>query len=236
LAVVAGEKIHAMVEFVDGQEYALLAFAFSGAELGAVGEDGFAALRVLLGDVHDKRGGHAFEGSGVENLERAVGFAGERELLEPGEEASFVAERGGVIVIGVARFPIRKDYRVRAQIANDLREAQFILTRGLHVRVGDAEISTPGNFQDFRGEGGFFRAGFGGAARAHLAGGEIQDAGLVALLSHFDQRAPAGEFDVVGMRGDGENVEFHGGSSKLRGDCSTRARRRSRRARQWQGF
>src|ERR1700741_2677507 len=51
LAVVAGEQVHAVVELVDGQEYALFAFAFGGAELGAVSEYGFASLRVLLGDV-----------------------------------------------------------------------------------------------------------------------------------------------------------------------------------------
>jgi hypothetical protein len=33
-------------------------------------------------------------------------------------------------------------------------------------------------------------------------------------LSHFDQRAAAGEFDVVGVRGDGEDVEFHGEASE----------------------
>jgi len=37
LAVMAGEEVHAVVELVDGQEDALLAFAFGGAELGAVG-------------------------------------------------------------------------------------------------------------------------------------------------------------------------------------------------------
>ena len=93
LTVVAGEQVHAMVELVDGQEDALLALTFGGTKLRAVGEDGLAALRVLLGDVHDEGGRHAFERSGVKNFERAMRFAGERELLETGEEAAFVTER-----------------------------------------------------------------------------------------------------------------------------------------------
>jgi hypothetical protein len=36
-------------------------------------------------------------------------------------------------------------------------------------------------------------------------------------LRHFDQRAAAGEFHVVGMGGDGENVEFHGKASEESG-------------------
>ena len=213
LAVVAGEEVHAVVELVDGQEDALLAFAFGGTELGAVGEDRFAALRVLLGDVHDEGGGHTFEGSCVKNFERAMGFAGEGKLLEAREEAAFIAERGRVIVVGVARFPIRKDHGVGAEVADELREAHLILASGLHVGVRDAEVSAPGNFQDFSGEGGFFRAGFGRAAGAHFAGSKIEDAGLVALLRHFEQRAAAGEFNVVRVGGDRENVEFHGEAS-----------------------
>ena len=214
LAVVAGQEIHAVVELIDRQEDALLAFALGGAELGAIGEDGFAALRVLLADIHDESGRHAFEGSGVENFERAVGFAGERKLLESCEEATFVAERRSVIVVGMPRFPIRKDDGVGLKIADELREAHFVLASGLHIGIRDAEVSTPGDFQDFGGQGSFFGACFGSAAGSHFTGGEVKNAGFVPLLGHFDQRATAGEFNVVWMRCDGKNVEFHGEASK----------------------
>ena len=46
LAVMAGQQIHPVVEFVDGEKYALLAFAFSRAKLRAIGEDGLAAMKV----------------------------------------------------------------------------------------------------------------------------------------------------------------------------------------------
>jgi hypothetical protein len=213
LAVVASQQIHAVIKFVDREEDALLAFAFGGAKLGAVGEDGFATLRILFGDVHDEGGRHPFEGSGIENFEWAVRFTGERKLFESGEEATFVAERGSVIVVWMTRFPVRKDYRVGAQIADHLREAHLVLAGGLHIGIRDSQISTPRNFQDFGGERRFFRAGFRSAARAHFSGSEIENAGLVSFFSHFDQGTATSEFDVVGVRGDGENVEFHGDAS-----------------------
>src|SRR6266852_4968220 len=112
-----------MVELVDGQEYTLLALAFGGAELGAVGEDGFTALSVLPGDVHDEGGRHSFKRSGVKNFERAMGFAGEGELFQAREEAAFVAERRGVIVIRVACLPVWKDHGAWLKITDDLRQA-----------------------------------------------------------------------------------------------------------------
>src|SRR5258708_14189749 len=66
LAVVAGQEIHAVVELIDGQEDAVLAFALGRAELGAIGEDSFSALCGLLADIPDERGGPSFEGSRVE--------------------------------------------------------------------------------------------------------------------------------------------------------------------------
>jgi hypothetical protein len=49
-------------------------------------------------------------------------------------------------------------------------------------------------------------ADFGRAARAHFAGGEIEYAGFVALGVGFEKCAAAGEFNVVGVGGDGEKV------------------------------
>jgi len=63
------------------------------------------------------------------------------------------------------------------------------------------------------------RAGFRSAERTHFAGGEVEDAGFVAGLCHFEESAAAGEFDVVWMCGDGEKVEIHGSSVIVRHDC-----------------
>src|SRR6267142_2791163 len=61
--------------------------AFLGAKLRGEGEDGFAALGVLGGDVHDEGGADVGEGSGIENLEGAVRLAFESKLFEARQEA-----------------------------------------------------------------------------------------------------------------------------------------------------
>ena len=97
-AIVAGELVHLVFEAIDGEENFLLlmgfgGLAFLGAELRGEGADGFVALGILGGDVHDESGTHVGKGSGIENFEGAVRLAFERELLEAGEEAAFVGER-----------------------------------------------------------------------------------------------------------------------------------------------
>ena len=112
-------------------------------------------------------------------------------------------------MIGVASFPVRDNDRARAKLTDDASDRELVLAGGLHVGIGDAEGSAPGNFQDSRGEGCFFGADFRIAACAHFAGSEIEDSGLVTLGAGFEERAAAGEFDVVGMGGNGEKVERH---------------------------
>ena len=81
-----------------------------------------------------------------------------------------------------------------------------MLARGLHVRVRYVYRAAPGDFQDFCGDCGFFGANFWSASGAHFPGSEIENAGFVALLLGFEERAAASEFDVVGVGGYGEKV------------------------------
>src|SRR5882724_280251 len=99
----------------------------------------------------------------------------------------------------MAGFPVGKNDRVWTKLADDFGQREFILPRWLHVGVGHAERATVADSEDLGGAGGLFGAGVGSAAGAHLSGGKIEDAGLVALLGHFQQRAAASEFDVVGV-------------------------------------
>jgi hypothetical protein len=88
-------------------------------ELGGKGEDGAATLLEMWSDVYDEGGVNCGESGRIEDFERAVRFAVERQLLKAGEEATFVAESGSVVVVGMAGFPIGKDDRFRAQLADD---------------------------------------------------------------------------------------------------------------------
>src|SRR5882724_4489949 len=106
----------------------------------------------------------------------------------------------------MAGLPVRKDHGLRPELADHRCEAKFVLTRGLDVRIGDAESATPFDGKELGGLGGFFGASFRGAASAHFTCGQVEDASLVAALRHFQERAAASEFDVVRMRGDGQYV------------------------------
>src|SRR6267142_1274243 len=173
--------------------------AFLGAKLRGEGEDGFAALGVLGGDVHDEGGADVGEGSGIENLEGAVRLAFERKLFEARQEAGFVAERGSVIVVGVAGFPVGEDDSLWAKLAKDCGEAELVLAGGLDVGIGNAERAAPLYAEELGGFGGFLGARFWSAAGTHFTGREIEDAGFVAALCHFQERAAAGEFGVIGV-------------------------------------
>ena len=84
-----------------------------------------------------------------------------------------------------------------------------MLAAGLDVGVRHTEVATPAYAKELGGFGGFFGANFGGATRAHFAGGEIENARFVASVGHFQECAAAGEFHVVGVGGYGEQVEVH---------------------------
>src|SRR5689334_2718380 len=54
-------------------------------------------------------------------------------------------------------------------------------------------------------------------ARAEFPGRQIDDAGTVSETGAFRHRPAAGEFDVVGMRPDCQQIEFHRSSEKMIG-------------------
>ena len=76
----------------------------------------------------------------------------------------------------------------------------------LQARVREVQVAAPAEPHVPRRRFGFRHALLGRAARAHVAGRQIQHAGAVAPLRHADQRAAAGLLDIVGMRRDGQNV------------------------------
>jgi hypothetical protein len=218
---VTSELIHFVFETVDGEED--FAFAGRAGELRVKGTDGFVALGKLGGDVDDEGGAGVGEGGGVENFVRAEWVAADRELFEAGEKAAFVGESGRVVMIRVAGFPVRNDDGARAKFADGGGKAEFVFAGGLDIGIGNAESAAVFHFENFCCESGFFGAGLGRAECAHFSSGEIEDARFVAGLRHFEESAAAGEFNVVGMCGDGEKVEVHGGSWMMRDDCMREA-------------
>ena len=114
-----------------------------------------------------------------------MGFSGNGQLFQACEKAAFVGQLRGVIVVGMARFPVGQDDRLRAELANDCSQAQFVFSRGMHVGVTHTQGVAPAYAQELRSFGGFFGANLRRAARTHLARGQVENARLVAELSHF---------------------------------------------------
>src|SRR5580692_5433725 len=124
-------------------------------ELGSECQDGTATLLVMGGDVDDESGADGSVSRRIEDFERAMRLSVDGQLLEAGEKAGFVAERGGVVVVRVTGFPIRKDDGFGTELADDCGEAEFVLAAGLDVGVGDAEGATPAYPEELGGLGGF---------------------------------------------------------------------------------
>ncbi len=112
-------------------------------------------------------------------------------------------------MVRVPSFPVRNNDGARAKFADCGGEAEFVLARGLDVRIGNAKCSAVFYFEDFRGDSGFFSTKLRRAERAHFSGGEVEDSGFVAGLGHLEHGAAAGEFNVVGMSSDGKKIEVH---------------------------
>src|SRR5271168_4403832 len=107
----------------------------------------------------------------------------------------------------MAALPVGQNDDARAGLANYGCDLQPVLPRVFDSPIRDVEGVTPGRAENFRGVGGFTGAIVGGAARTHLALGQVEDAGALSVLRSFQQRAAAGLLDVVAVRGYGENVE-----------------------------
>src|SRR5437899_4180594 len=101
-----------------------------------------------------------------------------------------------MVMVRMARFPVGKDDRFGAKLTNDGRQAKLMLARGLNVRVGNAERAAPAYFEKFCGLGRFARADFRSSARTHFSHGQIENAGFVAALRHFQQRAATSQLHI----------------------------------------
>src|SRR6185437_2968151 len=87
-----------------------------GCVLRTVGRQGLVALLDVWSDVDDEGGAHVGVERGIDNLVGAVGSEGlgafgrrDFYLRQAADEAGFVAEGGGGVVIGMTTLPIGQD-------------------------------------------------------------------------------------------------------------------------------
>src|SRR6266478_269811 len=105
-------------------------------------------------------------------------------------------------MVGMTSLPVGKNDGLGTELTDHGGEAEFVLARGLNVRVRHAKSAAPFHAKEFCRFRRFFRTRFRSAGGAHLSGGQMEDSGLVTALRHLEERAAAGQFNVVGMRGD----------------------------------
>ena len=113
--------------------------------------------------------------------------------------------------------PVRQNHHARPRLADHARYFQPVLPGVFDAAVGNIERPPPARAENSRRVRRLARAIFGGAARAHFALRQIENAGALAALGHLQQRAAAGLLHVVAVRGNGQNVE--GSRGHVSRDC-----------------
>src|SRR5207248_1402428 len=119
----------------------------------------------------------------------------------------FVAHNGAGVVVRMSAFPIRKDDHARPLLTDNARDLQAVLPGVFHAAVGDIEGIPPAGFEYLRRHFSFIFAVDCAATSSQLTLRQVEDAGALALLRSFEERAAAGLLNVVAMSGDCENIQ-----------------------------
>src|SRR5437762_12761019 len=98
-----------------------------------------------------------------------------------------------MVMVGMPRFPVRKDDRLRPELPDHGREPQFVLTARLNVRIGHPQRAAPLYGEQFRSVPCLFPPDLRGTACSHLSGGQLKDSSLVSTLRHQIGRASCRE-------------------------------------------
>src|SRR4030088_3214490 len=110
-------------------------------------------------------------------------------------------------MIGVPAHPVGQHHDARPRLPNYSCDLQPVFPCVLNAPVGNVKGLAPTYAKNFGRVVGFTGAIVGGAARAHLAFGQVEDAGPVSELSHLEQSAATSLLNIIAMGGDSENIE-----------------------------
>lgn len=110
-------------------------------------------------------------------------------------------------MIRMTRLPVGKYHDPRPRFAKHARYLEPVFPSVLDAAIWDVECLPPRSLQDSGCVAGFPRTVFRGAARAHLALCQIQNAGAMPALRHLEQSTATSLLHIVAMRGNGQNVE-----------------------------
>ncbi len=136
--------------------------------LRAIGHERAVAVFDERRDVYDEAGADVGIEAGVDDLEGSVrcslacdptraiaglewGTLTEVKFGEAAQEAGFIAEGGGVVVVGMAALSVGEDDDAGTQAAQDCGDLEAVLVCVFDAAVGDVEGIAPGDAQDASG-------------------------------------------------------------------------------------
>ncbi len=138
-----------------------------------------------------------------------MGFLSGIELLQTGKIARFTDDPGGRFVVGVPGNPIRCEDDPGPMGSDLPNHLELVFPVRLDAPVRHVQRLVHGHAHHLGSGREFTRPDLGAAPGAHLAAGQRDDSGRVALGPQFDDRPSAPELHIVGMRTERDDVKLH---------------------------
>ena len=161
--------------------------------------DGFTSAYRLAYRIFDGRCGSEYSSS----------------FFSPARKHASDADLRAAVVVRMAPLPVGQNHHARLQLADLHRHGHARAERVFQPRVRHVHVAAPVQPHVLAGRLRFCHALLGRAARAHVAGRQVEHAGAVSHLGHADQGAAAGLLHIVGMRRDRQNVQAHARAASL---------------------
>src|SRR5690242_21077370 len=93
---------------------------------------------------------------------------------------------------------------------NSIDDLHLFVAAGAQTAVAEVQLLAEGGAEDIRCFEGFRATDFRGAAGAHLAPGQIDNADFAAGAHEIDDRAAAAELDVIRVRAEKDRINRFG--------------------------
>src|SRR4051812_15175238 len=181
----------------------------AGRELAAIALQRRALAIVVRRHVDDERGHDRVVDEVIADPVGAprilIGFVAAQPARERGHSQDFA----GPHVIRMAILPVRDGDRPRPVTPDGVDGRTHQRRRRRDIAVRPAEVFPDRRAEDRRGRGGFRLALGDGAVARELAGREVDEADRVAVRRVPGDGGAEADFDVVGMRPEDEEVDWH---------------------------
>src|SRR6266404_8000108 len=144
----------------------------------------------------------------MEDLEGAVRRDFRLDLLEAGDEARITNELRDNRMVRMSSVQRMGDYDLRLQTPDHDRNLRACLGRVLDSAIRETQVFAHCDAHHFRRFRSLLRAQLRRAAAGQLSGGEVENSSGPPERMCADESAATNKLDVVGVGGDGEDVDL----------------------------